>query len=619
MTPGADLDSAARWPQPSCYPGTRIKLTTKIQTWFLSDRREREFLWLNGPAGVGKSAVAQTVSEFALESDILGAVYFFSRPNKRYKYAEVFITLAYQLAVRFPGYQAAVGVKLAAEPDLLTKTPRIQFRKLIVEPLLSLPHERKRIIVLDGLDECDDEGNQLEIIELINDLLRSNTSLPVIWMICSRPESHLKRIFARPDYTIRCWREFLPIDSEESRNDTEIFIRGRFKEIHERYGECVEEEADGSWPPEATTQQIVEKTSGLFVLADTILKHIEDFKARDPDQRLGEVLALLEYSHVTGSRNPMHDLDLFYSSILSSIPDVYWSIARQILIASTFCTPFGHQLAVQPICNLLGITRAKFYTAMRELHSVIYIPECSAAAEGRLHFFHATFLDYLTSRNRAGRFFIGTLVTDHNITVAAGLQDFLLSGLQHLSTTKVLSLIEEHTEVEGNEEVSNSLKTALSWPSQDTPANWALARAAVIDFRAFIFPLLSMFLVHSEPDDDLLNMLRNFDFNALPFTMVGTYERLRFSLGHLNKLRPSSLVRTHGVSELDQILLSKVAELHPSIKPFDFDSPCGDGFFLLGHDTNSIAAILDSTRGLRYVSWKTPRQVWPVLQHTSIS
>ncbi|KAF9441483.1 hypothetical protein P691DRAFT_854337, partial [Macrolepiota fuliginosa MF-IS2] len=344
-------------------------------------------------------------------------------------------------------------------PDLLEKTPRVQFRKLIVEPLLLLSHERKRVIILDGLDECDGESNQLEIIELINNLLHSNTSFPIIWMICSRSESHLKRTFARSDYAMQCWREFLPIDSEESRSDTETFIRGRFREIHDQYGEYVEEDVDGCWPPEATTERIIEKSSGLFVLADTLLKHIEDAETHDPDERLGEVLAFLKHSYLTGSRNPMHDLDLFYTHILSLIPDDHWSTVRQILVASTFRSPYSDRLAVQPMCNLLGISRTKFYAAMRRLHSVINIPEPSDATYTPPHFFHATFLDYLTNPNRAGRFFIGRIVTDYRITIAAGLWDFVLSELRCLGSTIGLAEINQNRlEVWGNPEISLLLK-----------------------------------------------------------------------------------------------------------------------------------------------------------------
>jgi adenylylsulfate kinase-like enzyme len=39
--------------------------------------------WLSGPAGTGKSAVAQTFAEKSLEQDRLGAAYFFFRLSSR--------------------------------------------------------------------------------------------------------------------------------------------------------------------------------------------------------------------------------------------------------------------------------------------------------------------------------------------------------------------------------------------------------------------------------------------------------------------------------------------------------------------------------------------------------
>ncbi|KAF9445029.1 hypothetical protein P691DRAFT_735655 [Macrolepiota fuliginosa MF-IS2] len=620
MTKGAGVDSSARWPPPKCFPGTRVKLTTKIQDWFLSHIHHWDFLWLSGPAGVGKSAVAQTVAEFAAENGILGAAYFFSRPNKRYKYIEVFITLAYQLAIYFPGYQHLISTKLAGQPDLVEKAPHIQFRALIVEPLLSLSHERKHVIILDGLDECDGEGAQIEIIELINDLVHSNISLPIIWMICSRPESHLKRIFARSDYSIQCWREFLPIDSAESRSDTETFIRGRLKEIHDRYGECVDEDANGSWPPEPATAQIVEKTSGLFVLADTLLKHIEDSETCNPDRRLGEVLVFFERSRVTGSRSPVHDLNLFYTHILSAIPGDDWPMTRQILLVSAFRTWGGRALAVQSMCNLLGITRARFYTAMRRLHSVLDIPEPSSAASACLRFFHTTFLDYLTDPHRAGRFFIGSPVNDYGIAVTTRLRDFVLLGLQRFGTTLSLSWVNKNRkEVQINQEASRALKASLSWSSGDIGADWASAQTAADHFFSNFFELFCVLLKYSELDDELLEVLRGFDFNVLPF--IHDIYWLSSPLKYLDKLEPFSLVRVRSVSEWDQMLLSEVARQYPNVVPFDFGHPHEGGFFLLGDGTNSIGVVMDvqgQSTYFRYVFQKTPPQVWPVLQNTPI-
>ncbi|KAF9441043.1 hypothetical protein P691DRAFT_780724 [Macrolepiota fuliginosa MF-IS2] len=203
--------------------------------------------------------------------------------------------------------------------------------------------------------------SQLEITELINNIYNSNTSFLIIWVL----------IFARPDYAIQLWQEFLHIKSEESRRDTVTFICGQFKEIHDQYRECVEEDPNGCWPLETTTKKIIKKTSGLFVLTNTLLKHIGDSETQDPDQCLGEVLAFLEYPLFTGSQSPMHSPNLFYTCILSGIPNDHWPIIFQILVAPTFCTDNNWSLMVQPICNLLGFTHVRFYAAMWQLHSII--------------------------------------------------------------------------------------------------------------------------------------------------------------------------------------------------------------------------------------------------------
>ncbi len=70
---GAGHDSSLRDPPPQCHPGTRVQLREKIIAWFRNREREKALLWLNGPAGVGKSAVIQTVAESFAESKSLGA------------------------------------------------------------------------------------------------------------------------------------------------------------------------------------------------------------------------------------------------------------------------------------------------------------------------------------------------------------------------------------------------------------------------------------------------------------------------------------------------------------------------------------------------------------------
>ena len=62
---GAFLKSAERYPAPHCHPNTRVAAKKAVKNWI--GRRgfgsEKSIMWINGPPGVGKSAILQTVCE----------------------------------------------------------------------------------------------------------------------------------------------------------------------------------------------------------------------------------------------------------------------------------------------------------------------------------------------------------------------------------------------------------------------------------------------------------------------------------------------------------------------------------------------------------------------------
>ncbi|KAF7776866.1 hypothetical protein Agabi119p4_5259 [Agaricus bisporus var. burnettii] len=160
---GAAHDDSARVPPPRCHPGTRIKLISRITAWFNGEARHELLLWITGPAGVGKSAVVQTFAEYPVEAKLLGASIFCSRPNKRNNPHRIFITIAYQLAVRIGEYREFIVERLALDPQLLNRDMETQFKTFILEPFVE-----KNIgaggnrwgILLDGLDELEGEDAQ---------------------------------------------------------------------------------------------------------------------------------------------------------------------------------------------------------------------------------------------------------------------------------------------------------------------------------------------------------------------------------------------------------------------------------------------------------------------------
>ncbi|KAF9439764.1 hypothetical protein P691DRAFT_715761, partial [Macrolepiota fuliginosa MF-IS2] len=198
---GVQYDSSARDPPPECHPGTRMRMLERMRTWFFHMDPQKAFLWIYGPAGVGKSAVVQTFAEALAAANRLGATLFFSRPNDRNDPKRVFITIAYQLAVRIPTYRTFVIEQIALDPELLEKGMREQFKIFIVAPFVHrrIGQGREALgILLDGLDECEGHGPQCDIIRLISNFVRDYPDVPLVWVISSRPEPNISLTFREP-------------------------------------------------------------------------------------------------------------------------------------------------------------------------------------------------------------------------------------------------------------------------------------------------------------------------------------------------------------------------------------------------------------------------------------
>ena len=163
--PGAASDSQDHYDR-RCFPGTREQYIADITNWVTeSVDPPSSIYWMRGPAGVGKSAIAQTCAEKLKESGHLGAAFFFT-VNKHSHPLRLFTSIAYQLATTLPDYRASIDEKISREKTLVEKKMPSQFRSLIVEPIRELERQGKRVppkaIFIDGLDECAGGDAQAE-------------------------------------------------------------------------------------------------------------------------------------------------------------------------------------------------------------------------------------------------------------------------------------------------------------------------------------------------------------------------------------------------------------------------------------------------------------------------
>ncbi|KAJ7203566.1 hypothetical protein GGX14DRAFT_369457 [Mycena pura] len=398
-------NSAERYPQPRCHSETRIEMLDDLWNWTSEEWLPRKFshratgsnsiLWLHGPAGAGKSAVAQSLCQKLSETEGRAfASFFFKRQHtSRGNGNKMFPTISYQLAVLHPGLKRAISQNVENDPSIVDKSLSIQLLKLIIEPcrqiqsLDSVP----MTIIIDGLDECDGQHIQEEILRSVGNSM-DDPHLRLRFLIVSRPEPHIAEMFTGPCLdSLHC-----SLNIEEAFEDVRKYLLDEFTRVHREHHQTM-----GSvpmpWPSAAIVDQLVRKSSGYFIYASTVIKFIDDKDFR-PTDRLDIIMRPAE----ANVESPFEALDQLYTQILSNVP------ARpQLLQILSAIVEF--EICVCHIKSLLQLKPGDLRLMLRGLRSVVEVPEEDIYEELIWH--HASFLDFLKDPARSGIFYPSTFQT----------------------------------------------------------------------------------------------------------------------------------------------------------------------------------------------------------------
>ncbi|KIK61939.1 hypothetical protein GYMLUDRAFT_142583, partial [Collybiopsis luxurians FD-317 M1] len=193
---GAAHNAEQRFPPPNIHPGTRVQILEILRNW-INISGTSPIYWLSGAAGIGKSAVAQTIAEEFANSH-LAASFFFSRSDPtRNDLKRFFTTIALQLVTSHilgPLLSEFVDLIIRNNRNIIHASLEQQFRELIVKPCNQLNAEQWKnfppLIVIDGLDECIDIASQERLLTIIREA-QSSLMLPFKFLICSRPEPRI--------------------------------------------------------------------------------------------------------------------------------------------------------------------------------------------------------------------------------------------------------------------------------------------------------------------------------------------------------------------------------------------------------------------------------------------
>ncbi|KAF8216795.1 hypothetical protein K438DRAFT_404262 [Mycena galopus ATCC 62051] len=384
-------DSADSFPHPECHPKTRAEILGMLWPWLTKNNRHKHILWLCGPAGAGKSAIMQTLCQRLQDANYPTPSFFFRRGHATRSNGQVlFTTLAYQITLQYPHLKIPISQIVERDPCVVGKTAGVQFQKLVVEPCQSLKEtDLAPILLIDGLDECDNWLVQQDILRSIGDAF-SKCHLPIKILIASRPELHIREMFVASNLT----RLHHTLNIHPSFENVETYLRHQFLRIYQEHIETMHA-VPTPWPSSDTIATLVVKSSGYFIYASTtsIIKFIDDKDFR-PNERL---LIVVENTTETDNGSPFEALDQLYTQILSAAP------ARQRLCGIlTAIMTFG-DLTVAHIEQLLGLQPGDVGLALRGLHSILQVPTVSV---NRITVHHASFRDFLEDPARSGVFCI---------------------------------------------------------------------------------------------------------------------------------------------------------------------------------------------------------------------
>ncbi|KAM6502764.1 hypothetical protein JOM56_002741 [Amanita muscaria] len=397
----AQFDSSAQDPERICHPGTRQDVLKRMKDWIDDSSSTERITWLHGPAGAGKSAIAQTIAKLCDRQKVAATFFFFRSDASRNDGNLLFPTLAYQLAFSIPAIKDHIVQSLHERPDLPTKSVETQFEHLIALPFRSLAEAASApsspvsvidavnqcrqlapVIIIDGIDECTDEKLQQRFLKVIGNAVK-NSSFPFRFLICSRPEAHIEDTLNKFKTLI------LPIDLaklDDANRDIEKYLVEQFSCIASNRG------LDPTWPGQDAIQNIIYKSSGNFILASVVIKVTGD-EDSIPEEQLAIILNLKPPDRMS----PFAVLDELYLGILRR--QLYQDFLKTFLALLVGRTALSQEDLREDDAKLMNMSEKDLHTKLRRMRSLLKF-------EPYIDVHHQSFLDFLQEPSRSGDYHV---------------------------------------------------------------------------------------------------------------------------------------------------------------------------------------------------------------------
>ncbi|KAJ7112614.1 ankyrin repeat-containing domain protein [Mycena epipterygia] len=247
--------------------------------WFLNGGRFHEWkknpgsLWIEGRSGAGKSVLSSTViaqlfDDQATVGTSAVAYFYFDFRNEQNQLVEIMLrSIILQLSAQSPSkymildqqYNLSKGQTLPTYQNLLD---------ILEKLLLEFGHT---YIVLDALDECNEQDLLVGLISLLRGW---SSTTPVHLLFTSQTRDLFTASFKGVEY--------VPLELETTQEDIATFVTSELESNSKLK----------RWAKHTTeiTRKVVEKSNGMFRLADCLLTELS---RRKVDPNLDSILANL--------------------------------------------------------------------------------------------------------------------------------------------------------------------------------------------------------------------------------------------------------------------------------------------------------------------------------------
>ncbi|KAJ3549831.1 hypothetical protein NMY22_g744 [Coprinellus aureogranulatus] len=408
-------NSDERCDAPKCHPDTRVAVQAEILSWITDgdqDDEPKKILWLTGPAGTGKTAIAGSIAETCEERGFLAGSFFFSSyggSDSRRSKKGLMAALAYGL-LQCDSLRPVHGQILSAvvrDRHIFRKRLKDQCQALLLAPFRNFIGEwdvssLPKVIVVDAIDEIEAvdaqtgdkhekrEACERDQIEVLTALLQvaKDAHFPFRIIIVSRPERAIQHFFSSDAKSVS--RKLFLDDQYHPSADVALYLKANIAEIARRY------HLSSSWVTEGDLGRLVKNASGQFIYAATVVRFLRHGSIPLP-KRIDHILSLPTADQ--GHWSSFTSLDALYTGILMASPDPAKAVCWIAMISRS--ASLGRPTPALFVRQFLQEYQGEANYLLENLASLISIPHPGDRATP-YRLYHQSLIDFLSKRQRCG-------------------------------------------------------------------------------------------------------------------------------------------------------------------------------------------------------------------------